>query len=158
MKTIFKHFAWAAIFFPILTATANFRSQIVVPGSQLAKELNFDIAIQDQAENRIENEITGRNAEKDKPVTIRVTFRIISSEKLDGLHSLTLTVGKEMGRVMFVPLEMKSKFDRSGALVSTFFILQEGLLGDASLNLRCLDGGSSEIQYVIPLIDYLETP
>lgn len=157
MKTSLKLLAWTGIFFPVLSATANFRSETVAVGSQLAKELNFEIAIHDRAENRKENGTENAIFDRDNPPTIKISFRIISSEKLEGLHSLTLTVGEEKGREMVFPLEMKRKFDKSGDLVSSFFVLQKALLDDAYLNLRCLDGGSSEVQYVIPLIDYLKT-
>ena len=158
MKTIFKHLAWVAIFIPILAATANYRSETVSPGSPLAKELNFDLTFQDQVENFRQAGIDTTNVTslKNRPTTYIVTFNIVSSEKLKILFELTLTFGKQLGNVLTVPVETKSKFNKKADLVSTSFILQKDLLKNAYLHLRCSEGGSAEIDYIIPLNDYLE--
>jgi len=90
-------------------------------------------------------------------MTYIVTFNIVSSDKLKVLFGLTLTFGKELGNVLTAPLEMKSKLDKKADLVFTSFILQKDLLKNAYLHLRCSEGGSAEVDYIIPLSDYLET-
>jgi hypothetical protein len=127
MNFNFKPLVWIAIFIPILTATANYRSEMVPPRSPLAKEINFDLTFQDQVKNFKEAGIdtTKIPSLENKPTTYIVTFNIVSSDKLKVLFGLTLTFGKELGNILTVPVEMKSKFNKEAGLVSASFILQE---------------------------------
>jgi hypothetical protein len=123
----------------------------VEPGSELEKELGYEVSVQDKHDEWQSDSRDGIGIEGPAPEYV-VKFQATAADKLKDLFELELALTDANGTLLQVPLAIRSRYNKESQ-VNVRFLIKKDVINQAVLTIRCGDPQQGEADYAIRLSD-----
>jgi hypothetical protein len=120
-------------------------------GSQLEKELGYEVSVQDKHDEWQSDSRDGIGIEGPAPEYV-VKFRATAAGKLKDLFELDLALTDTNGTMLQVPLAIRSRYNKENQ-VDVRFLIKKDVINRAVLTIRCGGSPQGEANYGIRLGD-----
>jgi hypothetical protein len=120
-------------------------------GSELEKELGYELSVQDKHDEWQSDSRDGIGIEGPAPEYV-VKFHAIAAGKLMDLFELDLALTDANGTLLQVPLAIRSRYNKENE-VNVRFLIKKDLINQAMLTIRCGASLQGEASYAIRLGD-----
>jgi hypothetical protein len=120
-------------------------------GSELEKELGYEVSVQDKHDEWQSDSRDGIGIEGPAPEYV-VKFQATAADKLKDLFELELALTDANGTLLQVPLAIRSRYNKESQ-VNVRFLIKKDVINQAVLTIRCGDPQQGEADYAIRLSD-----
>src|SRR5207249_3098414 len=139
--------------FLLLVGSASGGSDVsryqVERGSQLEKELGYEVSVQDKHDEWQSDSRDGIGIEGPAPEYV-VKFHATAGGKLKDLFELDLALTDANGTLLHVPLAIRSRYNKENQ-VDVRFLIKKDVINRAVLTIRCGGPPQGEASYAIRL-------